>query len=402
MKKNETYGIELPERSDLKYYIIEKYEDYEYTYCIAYEMLIRTKEFKALKNVSHNERGEQWRKDAAELGLNPNMISFPEEIFSCTPLDQNHLFCEKWTSFTIDDVHDGLNRLITFYINNNELYEIKKDVIDEYGQSIYEKVKNVVLSNVMENMGSYHVPVVINNQFAKKDTSHIQAMSPSISKHLPLKILEKRFLDTLSSFDLKEKYIQTEPIFNRPLLRFQQNKIINLPVNLNLSKEELIAYMLKIKEDYDHGKTQIKNPLEIIGQIFQHAIEPNSSKELPTTKENRKIAIADAFFVFDMYQILAPYFKNKLDDIVGDRAKKIKEIQKRKDLDKDQKKYEIDNLKDGAKDDKKSYSADLLYTNIAQWGKIPDYNIKALHKFMKEYIEDSQYKTLITGVANNE
>jgi hypothetical protein len=25
MKKNETYGIELPERSDLKYYIIEKY-----------------------------------------------------------------------------------------------------------------------------------------------------------------------------------------------------------------------------------------------------------------------------------------------------------------------------------------------------------------------------------------
>lgn len=401
MKKHETYGIKLPERSDTKYFYIENYEDYEYTYCIAYEMLIRTKEFKTLKNVPYKERGEQWRKDVAALGLNPNTINFPENIFTFNPLNQNRLLYETWTSFTIDDIQDGLNTLITFYIDNNELYQIKKDII-EYGQTIYEKVEDASLSNVIDNMGSYHVPAVINNQFAKEDSNYIQTMSPPLSKNLPLKILEKRFLNTCSSFDLKEKYMQTEPIFNRPTLAFQQSKIINLPVNLNLPTEELVAYISKIKDDYDHGKIQIKNPLETIGQIFQHAVEPNSSKELPTTKENRKIAIADAFFVFDVYAILAPFFKNKLDDIRDNLAKDIKAIKKRKDLDKDQKDYEIDNLKTLAMDDKIKYLADSLYSTIAQWGNIPDYNIKALHKFMKEYIDRSQYKTLITGVANNE
>jgi hypothetical protein len=206
----EEYQIDLPERSDTKYFYIENYEDYEYTYCIAYEMLIRTKEFKALKYVSYNERGEQWRKNVAELGLNPNTISFPERIFAFTPLNQNQLLYETWTSFTIDDIQGGLNRLITFYLNINELYQIKKDAVDEFGERIFEKVKNVALSNVINNMESYHVPSLINNQFAKKDTSHIQVMSPPLSKHLPLKILEERFLNTLSSSDLKAKYIQTE------------------------------------------------------------------------------------------------------------------------------------------------------------------------------------------------
>jgi hypothetical protein len=45
---------------------------------------------------------------------------------------------------------------------------------------------------------------------------------------------------------------------------FQQSKIINLPVNLNLPPEELVAYMSKIKEDYDKNVLKILHPLERI------------------------------------------------------------------------------------------------------------------------------------------
>ena len=48
---NAEYDVDIPEKHDLKYWYIQNYEDYEYANCIAYEMLIRTKEFNKIKNV---------------------------------------------------------------------------------------------------------------------------------------------------------------------------------------------------------------------------------------------------------------------------------------------------------------------------------------------------------------
>lgn len=377
MRYCEEYQIDLPERSDTKYFYIENYEDYEYTYCVAYEMLIRTKEFKTIKEVPYAERGEQWKKEISKLGLNPNMRNFPENIFTFNPLNQNQLINETWTSFIIDDIQDGLNRLITFYINRNELYQIKRDVVDEYGQKIYKKVKNTTLSSVIENMESYHIPTVINNQFAKNDTSHIQVMSPPLSKYLPLKILEKRFLEILSSSDLKEKYIQTEPIFNRPRLVFQQSKIINLPVNLNLKKEELVAYMSKIKDDYDKKTLQILHPLERIARIFKEAKKPNSEKKLPMKRKKRK-AMADAFYIYDLYQIIEPIWSTKNNDSKIDLHLTIA-------------------IKSGF-DENSTYFAENGNTRDGEELKKND-KVEKSYTMMREYIEGKKYRELITGVA---
>jgi len=46
MDYDKQYGIILPKRTDLIYKQIENFEDYEFTYCIAYEMAIRTPKFK--------------------------------------------------------------------------------------------------------------------------------------------------------------------------------------------------------------------------------------------------------------------------------------------------------------------------------------------------------------------
>lgn len=44
----------LPERDEQKYLRIEKYEDYEFTHCIAYEMATRNSEVIKLTNIVEN------------------------------------------------------------------------------------------------------------------------------------------------------------------------------------------------------------------------------------------------------------------------------------------------------------------------------------------------------------
>ena len=98
-----------------------------------------------------------------------------------------------------------------------------------------------------------------------------------ISKYISLNLLDDAFLETLTYEDLKNIYIDTEPIFSRPRLMFDAARLTNIPMNLNLSKEDLLLYISQIKDDYDRDKNIVKNDLEY---FFDLPLESNLT-EMP-------------------------------------------------------------------------------------------------------------------------
>lgn len=390
--------IDLPERTDRKYSVIGNYPDYAFTYCIAYEMLIRTEEFKKVKIKPQDESIFEWEEKVKRLGLNPYAYPF-EEMYISPIADVTFALNEHLYAYTIDDVDNGLDKLIVFYLDNNEVYLIRDEYFEAYGIKIprYKKADDITLEEVFTNLSKYYIPCNPDRHIVA-----INAIEPikQLDKNIPLDLLEKKFLATLSSSDLKEKYIQIEPRYKRPVLRFQENKIINLPVNLNLPKEELVEYISKIKDEYDYGHAQIKNPLERIGKIFKKVSRFKNTENLRQHKNNKKVGMADAFFVYDIYQVLFPYFENKKKEIVQKKEDEIKKIRQRHDIDKVQKDTLIQDEKECANVNKKLYAKVELNKKISRWGKLPEYNIDDMYKLMKEYIEDLKYKELITGVSS--
>jgi hypothetical protein len=62
-------------------------------------------------------------------------------------------------------------------------------------------------------------------------------------------MLDREFKDLLKKHYNKYKYIDIQPNYTRPSLHFIDAKIVNLPINLNFSKNELKALVSKIKDE---------------------------------------------------------------------------------------------------------------------------------------------------------
>jgi hypothetical protein len=206
MEKHKEYDVYLPKRTDKKYSIIEKYSDYAYTYCIAYEMLIRTKAFQAIKIKPQDESVLTWEEKVKELGLNPYAYPF-EEMFLSPIADVTFALNESFYSYTINDVNDGLIKLISFYIDNDGIYLLEDECYEAFGTKIprYKKSINPTLEQVLSNLEKYYIPYNSDRHIVA-----ISAIDPikQLNQSISLDLLEERFLATLSSTDIQEKYIQ--------------------------------------------------------------------------------------------------------------------------------------------------------------------------------------------------
>lgn len=156
------------------------------------------------------------------------------------------------------------------------------------------------------------------------------------------------------------------PYFKRPKLKspsyIQQN--INLKINLALPKEELIAYISKIKESYEIDRYTIKIPIELLREDLEKAdneisiTRPKGRQEHINIRKhiNKQEKYADMFFIYDAY----------------------KKSMKQKDI--------IQSINDYYYDTK---------------NKETYFDAKTVTKYReiaKEYIDNLKYKELITGI----
>jgi hypothetical protein len=298
MDYDKKYNITLPKRTDTIYKNIENFENYELTYCIAYEMATRTKEFKELINKPETERDFKWEKEMLSLGFNDLTKCLLKQSVLLRSIELDYQICiDYWNTFKICDIKDGVNILLTYYFNKNEVYELNKNTKEKK----YDKVDVEKFSYVSISPNDYYIS-------CNKDGINeiIQ-----IREELPLSLLDNELLSKLKLSDIKGQYFECEPIYNRPTLRFEDDRILNLPLNLNLNENELHAYLDKIIEDYKDDKSITQDSFEIFSdKEIAEAIMPKSYVKMPKEKR-KKIVLADAFYIYDLFKKLVPTLENK-------------------------------------------------------------------------------------------
>ncbi|MDK2091858.1 hypothetical protein, partial [Aliarcobacter butzleri] len=148
-------------------------------------------------------------------------------------------------------------------------------------------------------------------------------------------------------------------------LMFDEARLTNIPINLNLSKEDLLHYISQIKDEYDRDKNIVKTfdeyffnlPLESdlteIPENIKFANQKRSSEDkkiLPVKRDEFKKRISYAFYIYDIFKFFIPYVKKKRID----NTKKINDEIKQKKTTKDI--YKYDNFE---------YTKDYLITKIS-------------------------------------
>ena len=414
--------IFLPLIDDPRYEFIKTYEEFEFSNCIAYEMVIRTDEYQkakflymTIKNfqlihkfsfckildgikeslqylhediqnilskyINSNTREEDLNKKLLnkilvdlirelenskiilkDLGI-LNLTSFLSQDMIDLTGENFVLIDQIQRDLPIKDFDNGLELLIKFYLTKESIY-IKNDTELKFEKIKYSNIEEI-LNKILDNIGSYYLEI---------NSNIIQ-----LSKNMTISMLDNEFKDLLKKHYNKYKYINIQPNYTRPSLHFIDAKIVNLPINLNFSRNELIALVSKIKDDYDNKESRIKTPLEILGEKLEKFIKPNSENKLPSkTFQEKRIAFANAFCVYDLDKVLTPIFDRKNEDF---REK--------------QKKGEIN------KEDTNPYTKEYLKSEIASITGLSEDNIKVYRTLMKEYIDKEKFVDLIKGVSNN-
>ena len=286
----------LPQRNDLIYKEIEEFQDYELTNCVAYEMAIRNEILiKILDDYLDTKDELIFGEDEKEYKL-LNDYGFNSLSLSCYKIS-------NFLSFNIN-YNSGM-------ISANYSEDI---LLDKNKNNNIYLVDNVLINTSYENNQNNEINIIEN-------------------------------------ININKNYIPSIHFgYARPLLKFKKNKIFNTETNLNLPKEELIAYISKIKDEYDKNNSIIKTPLELLGET----LDKSDNKKTP--KKPKASVYADWFYIYDYW---------KYEKIQGKTDKDIfvaLEVEK--------------NV---------SYKEDML---------------RKIRDKMKYFIDDLGYKELITGVKN--
>ncbi|MDX4037868.1 hypothetical protein [Aliarcobacter skirrowii] len=338
---------------------------------------------------------------------------------------------EFWNKFYVNDIKDGFNKLIKFHLKHNSIYdknsrqinvsfkEIVKNPSNFYIPCVNRNVKNTFRKWYRENNSRLDDTFINNLKFdgiksifsnegyiRTKKEENIYLVQ--LNEYISLGLLENLFLKTLTYEDLKNIYIDTEPKFSRPRLMFDEARLTNIPINLNLSKEDLVHYISQIKDEYDKDKSIVKTfdeyffdlPLEsdLIEKptYLKYASEKRSSEDkkiLPVKRDEFKKRIAYAFHIYDIFKFFIPYTKEKINDL---REKRKDDIKKEKDA---KGIYHIDhnkieNIKENAKINLSNYTHDSLITQISSLfqGHLSKKQVEYYLTIMKEFIHGINLK----------
>lgn len=258
----------LPKRDNLIYTDIEKFEDYEFTTCIAYELAIRNDD---------------------------NIENICRFIYECIDKKENYKVIEsKYKDIIVDAGFAGKLYLeYPFFRDLNEYIEKNTD-----WKQNNKKIGWTGIANPL---------YIISRNYEEK------YFTDNKDKKYYLSILSSRYfhyhLNREKDYILNRKVTKVSratPLYQRPSLElnFLENKHVDIRLNLALPIEELKEIMIKMKNDFNNNQS-IKTPLEIINKKLNKYILPS---KYPSNKENRNKAFtikekwADWFFINDFYK----------------------------------------------------------------------------------------------------
>ncbi|MCG3688766.1 hypothetical protein L5F68_01920 [Aliarcobacter butzleri] len=318
----------LPQRDDLIYKEIEEFQDYELTNCVAYEMAIRNKEFKNLLN------------DVELIRKNYFKVA---KMYAETKTAKYNL---KTSEDVINIVKDKIDDFMEF--RKNKIRDKLSEIYKKFGLALFDTTNNSVLDDIKDV--HFRTKGSLQNMLEfKEENKDGQLEFLSTNYNLKLDLPKEVSRKEVSRIEYVKNNLMI--VTSRPKIDSDKSHIIEMKLNLNLPKEELIAYLSKIKDDFDKDNSIIKTPLELLGET----LEKSDNKKTP--KKPKAFVYADWFYIYDYW------------------------------------KYE----KTQGKTDKDIFVALEVENNVPYKEDM----IRKIRDKMKYFIDDLGYKELITGVKNS-
>lgn len=367
----------LPKRNDKNFKEIEEFGYYELTNCIAYEMAIRNDNIKEAieKSVIIKNEKNCIFKDKKLHGLEnyfDNIIvrkDEKEKKVDYIELLQEHGFdyfellqhiLQSKESFLYTDLH------------NHNL----EDILDKYELDLVCTIERTVWNSI-EYTNVENDIIETNEEFLTKYLTSLDWVFTEPSEEIIKDALKR-----------KQK-INIINHFSRPTLKPKGTKSLSIDINPSIPKDEILAYISKIKDEYDKDNSKIQSPLELLGENLEKSDNKISKKKL-----------ADKFFVYD-------YVKMRLKQIEelnkGEKEaieNNIKDVEDNIYLSGMDKKIQIEVLKQEHKENLIDTKIDDIFREKELCNVISSGTAKRYYYDMKPYIDDRKYKELITGVAN--
>jgi hypothetical protein len=394
-------NIELPKRSDKYYTQIAKFEKCKYTHCLAYELAIRNTNVENSLNL-----------------LFDLFMYYQQNILPILTKYEKATIADDMLE-AIDDVGNIYKKFFIDLVNNYD----KKQFLGHFEsltfKNIKEKIAYLVNTILKELYDNYYIIYQHDSETFTNDFNEIYDPLIYLERD---KALTKYIKDTyINETSLKENskfnYDQNEyfavfqdihenqedfsfstiyPNFSTALRDFTDTKIM---LNLNFSKDEIMDYIEKIKNDYDNKSSIIKTPRQLLEEELEIYSEVNGIVETEKWE--------DILFIYDYYHVCQSY-TNKKDYEIGEKIQieltkyhglKIKktseEIRNKKDT-----RYKQVSWADYIKNNPETNESNIFFDKDTK----PYLSTKAIknkYNLIKGYIEggNPKYKTLVNKDA---
>ncbi len=241
-------------REDAIYKDIEAFQDYETTYSLAYEMVVRNK--KVISILEEMESLTTEGKEEYSSMPNTDRVSFTMHI-NFPDVDSGRLIKLKERYSKL-----GTELEKNFYFRLNEMHLLRN--------------REIILSERTLTDG----PKLTNDQLIDKMAEYV-SMSKSIVLH---------------------------PVYNtrQPSVPKEESKIMSLDIDFSLPKDEMMAQILAVKNMYNALNPLVPLPLDEDPKdekIYDIRASMTNQKKIPDIKypiKTKQQVYADMFFIFDI------------------------------------------------------------------------------------------------------
>lgn len=282
----------LPRRDDKVYQIISSYEPYELTHCISYEMAIRNKDVQAIlekiKTLTLLSR-ELFKADM--LYKIDSTQSYNMEIEQKRKIRESldNLKIELNIDFNtsnLTEIQSKLFILITEYtvLLEEDYYMIydRKEIVPEGMEEIFSEPNHYEPDSELNQYMTKTIEESIKNNDYNNTSTGYKSNYATRNGYV---VYQASYPDS-KHYDINKIF----PNFKYPMREFNQTQVA---FNMSLPKDEIIAYIEKIKDDYDNKNTSYKT----LNQLLYD--EDVRVEDRLAHKQKNKYA--DDFFIYDYY-----------------------------------------------------------------------------------------------------
>ncbi len=381
--------IEL-NRAASRYKEIESFADYELTQCIAYELAIRNCEVIKLKNkidellkivwyefteARDNDREllEEYEKTEEEYYEKLDDDDFDNDDLDIPDFHQYFLDRNNNAPLIKEKIQTLLNGYWIRHIYEDGIINEAATMLGEDSTIAQDIFQNKQVKRLREHgfLGIFEQVGVSkdNRVVSSNDIGFVFGRSNNTCKEVDLNKTARS--QRLESLVIPKKY----------------DTSIKIKINPNLPKNELIALIEKIKDNYTQDPSMIRSPVELLGEL----------SDVSNTKISKK-KLADKFFVYDYIKARLEQIDELNNEIKEDFDIDVQHIKDNPYLDWTDKTTQINMLKKDLRGNTINTSINDIFEEEELTSSIPKGTAKRYYYEMKPFIDDMKYKELITGI----